>query len=133
MRRSRISVRLSDSQLEHLEANCRETERTITDIVHQALDAFLTPKAGIADSTGPPPRLFPPEEILTAVCKYFAWGGDMDPRAELKRQFIEVLACAFALTKVFPRDKAIQRLYLALRPLCPYFGMDTVRQSRGGR
>ena len=123
---SRISVRPSDSQVAQLEACCRETERTVTDIVHQALDAFLTPKGGIADSTGPPARLFPPEEILTDVFKYLAWGGDMDPRVELRRQFIEVLACTFALKKLFPRDKCIQTLYQALRPLCPQFGMDAV-------
>jgi hypothetical protein len=126
MKGNRITVRLSDGEMERLRGFCRETDSDISHAVIQALNALLSSKEGATPSTEAPARLFPPEEILTAICKYLAWGGDMDPRVELKRQFIEILACTFALTKLFPRDKGIQKLYLALRPLCPYFGMDTV-------
>lgn len=119
-------MRLSDDLSGRLQEFCREANTDTSHAVNRALEAFFTSREDVVASTRPPARVFPPEEILTAVCKYFAWGGDMDPRVELKRQFIEVLACAFALAKLFPRDEAIQELYQALRPLCPLFGMDTV-------
>ena len=125
-------MRLSDDLSGCLREFCRQSGTDTSHAVNQALNAFLAPKVG-ATSAETLARLFPPEEILTTVCKYLAWGGDMNPRAELKRQFIEILACTFALKRVFPRDTSVQMLYQALRPLCPYFGMDTVRQSRGDR
>ena len=126
MRGNRITIRLSDEEMERLRGFCHKTGVDMSHAVTQALNVLLSPKEDATPITEAPARLFPPEEILTAVCKYFAWGGDMDPRVELKRQFIEVLACAFALMKLFPRDKGIQKLYQALRPLCPQFGMDAV-------
>jgi hypothetical protein len=120
---NRICVRLSDSQNERLKLSCGETGQNVTDIVRQALDAFLGPDAGSAPTTGPAAHLYPPEEILTAIRKYFAW-GDGDPRAELKRQFTEILACAYALKKTFPRTAGIREVYEALRPLCQHFGID---------
>jgi hypothetical protein len=120
---TRISVRLSDSQNERLKQSCGDTGQNVTDIVHQALDAFLNPEAGLAPTTEPPARLFPPDQILTAIPKYLGWGNG-DARLELKRQFIEILACSFALKKTFPRTAGIRQLYEALRLLCQHFGMD---------
>ena len=70
MAKNRITVRLSDGQNERLQRSCRETGQNITEIVHQALDGFIGPEAGLAPVTGSPARLFPPEQILTAVWKY---------------------------------------------------------------
>jgi hypothetical protein len=123
MKGNRITVRLSDTEMDRLREFCRETGTDISHAVTAALNAFLTPKAAIVASTGSPLRLFPPEEILKPVCKYFAW-GNRDPRAELKRLFIEILACSFALKKIFPRTLGIREVYEALRPLCRHFGMD---------
>ena len=129
---NRITVRLSDGQMARLEAHCRETDTNVTDIVHHALDAFLTPKAGVIPSTGIPARSFPPDEILTAIPKYLGWGSN-DARPELRRLFTELLTCSFVLKRTFPRTPGIREVYEALRPLCRYFGMDTVRQSQGHR
>jgi hypothetical protein len=107
MARNRISVRLSDRQIARLKRSCGETGQNITGIVHQALDALLGPEAGLAPTTGRAAHLYPPEEILTAVRKYFAWGAG-DPRAEPKRQFTEILACSYALRKTFPRTAGIR-------------------------
>ena len=123
MKENRITVRLSDAQIARLKRSCGETGQNITAIVHQALDEFLGPDAGSAPTTGPAAHLYPPEEILTAVRKYFGW-GDGDPRVELKRQFTEILACSYALKKTFPRTAGIGEVYEALRPLCQHFGMD---------
>ena len=123
MDKKRITVRLSDGEIARLKQACGDTGQNTTDIVHQALDAFLGPDAGIAPKTGPAARQYPPEEILTPVRKYFAWGAG-DPRAELKHQFTEILACSFALKRTFPRTAGIREVYEALRPLCRHFGMD---------
>lgn len=120
---NRISVRLSDSQIARLQRSCGEANNNISDVVRKALDVFLSPDAGAAPIIGAPSRLYPPEEILTAVRKYFAWGAG-DPRAELRRQFTEILACSYALKKTFPRAAGIREVYEALRPLCQHFGMD---------
>ena len=125
MNGNRISVRLSDGQIARLKQVCGHAGQTTTDIVHQALDAFLGPDTDSVPKVRPAPRLYPPEEILTAVRKYFAWGAG-DPRAELKRQFTEILACSFALKRTFPRTPGIRELYEVLRPLCRHFGMDNV-------
>jgi hypothetical protein len=123
--RNRISVRLSDGQIARLRQACGDTGHNITDIIHQALDAFLSPDADLAPTTGPAAHLYPPEAILTAVRKYFAWGAG-DPRVELRRQFAEILACSYALKRTFPRTLGIGEVYAALRPLCKFFGMDNV-------
>jgi hypothetical protein len=123
MARNRITVRLSDGQIARLTQTCSGTGQNITDIIHQSLDAFLGPDAELALRTGPSAHLYPPEEILTAVRKYFAWGAG-DPRAELKRQFTEILACSYALRKTFPRTAGISELYVLLRSLCCHFGME---------
>jgi hypothetical protein len=120
---TRICVRLSDSQNERLKQSCGDTDQNVTDIVRQALDAFLSPEAGLTPITASPARLFPPEQILTAVRKYFAWGSG-DARLELKRQFTEILACSYALKKTFPRTVGIRELYESLRSLSQHFGMD---------
>jgi hypothetical protein len=125
MNGNRISVRLSDSQIARLTRSCDETGRNITDIVHQALDAFLAAESGSAPNNEPSVRLYPPDEILGAIPKYLGWGSG-DPRLELKRQFAELLAITFALKKTFPRTAGIRELYEALRPLCRHFGMDNV-------
>ena len=123
MPRNRITVRLSDGQISRLRLSCSETGQNITDIVHQALDAFFGPVARLGPKTGPAAHLYPPEEILTPVRKYFAWGAG-DPRAELKRQFTEILACSYALRKTFPRTAGISELYVVLRSLCCHFGVE---------
>jgi hypothetical protein len=120
---NRICVRLSDSQIARLRQACGDTHQNTTDIVRRALDEFLNPEAGLAPTTGRAIRLHPPEQILKPVCKYFAW-GDGDPRAELKRQFTEILACSYALKKTFPRTVGIRELYESLRSLSQHFGMD---------
>jgi hypothetical protein len=124
MKDNRITVRLSDSQIARLQQACGDTRQNTTDIVRQALDEFLNPEAGLAPlTTGRATRLHPPEQILTAVRKYFAWGSG-DARLELKRQFTEILACSYALKKTFPRTAGIREVYEALRPLCRHFGID---------
>jgi len=122
---NRISVRLSDAQIERLKLSCGEANNNISDVVRKALGVFLSPDAGAAPITGAPSRLYPPEEILKAIPKYLAWGSG-DARMELQRLFSELLACSFALKRTFPRTQGIKALYEALRPLCPFFGMDNV-------
>jgi hypothetical protein len=121
--KGRITVRLSDGEMERLRGFCRQTDTDISHAVIQALNALLSPKEDRTTRTGPPPHLFPPEQILTTIPKYLAWGSN-DARPELKRQFAELLACSFALKRTFPRTPGIREVYEALRPLCRHFGMD---------
>lgn len=123
MKGNRITVRLSDTEMGRLREFCRETQTDISHTVIDALNALLSPKEDTIPRTGPPARLFPPEQILTTIPKYLAWGSN-DARPELKRQFAELLAISFALRRTFPRTPGIREVYEALRPLCRHFGMD---------
>jgi hypothetical protein len=123
MKSNRITIRLSDEEMGRLREFRRESQTDISHAVIQALNALLSPKEDAAPRTGAPPHLFPPEQILTAIPKYLAWGSN-DARPELKRQLIEILACSYALKRIFSRTPGIREIYEALRPLCRYFGMD---------
>jgi hypothetical protein len=118
--------------MERLRGFCHKTGVDMSHAVTQALNVLLSPKEDATPITEAPARLFPPEQILTTIPKYLAWGSN-DARPELKRQFAELLACSFALKRTFPRTPGIGEVYEALRPLCRFFGMDTVRQSQGDR
>ena len=68
-------MRLADAPIARLQRSCGEANYNISDIILQAPDSFLGSDVRLAPSTGPAPHLHPPEEILTAVRKCFAWGA----------------------------------------------------------
>lgn len=112
----RISVRLNGDQSESLDRLCRETGSDVSQVVRQALDAFLVPKSGPESSSSPPKRLSPPEEIIPLTTAYLAWAGG-DARTELRKFFVQLLTVSFALKGLYPRTKGIKEVYDALLPL----------------
>jgi len=120
----RVSVRLSDDRLARLQRVCQETGCNVSHVVRQALDAFLPSESGAGSTnSGPPRRLSPPEQIFPLVAKYRAWGRG-DPRRELNRIFVELLAASFACKQLYPRTASIVDGYLGLLQLCRFFGLE---------
>ncbi len=119
----RISVRLPENQMEPLHRYCQEKNCDVSHVVRLALDAILGTDVSPATHHNCPQRLTPPEEIMQPVRKYFAW-GDGDPRDELRRLYIEVLAASYACRKLFPRIANVVNGYEGLLQLCRYFGLE---------
>jgi hypothetical protein len=119
----RVSVRLSDGQMEGLEACCRETGRTVTDIVREALEGFLASKSGSKPNNGPPKRLSPPEAIFVHIGAYLAAGG-RDLRKERNELYLQLLTLSFACVQLYPRTRNMAEGYEDLLQLCHQFGVD---------
>jgi ribbon-helix-helix CopG family protein len=112
----RISVRLGAGQTGRLEELCRQTGCDISDVVRQALEAFLTCKSSTGPNNAPYPRLSPPAAIIPLTTSYRAYGNG-DARKELKELFMQLLAAGFALKELYPRTKGPREIYEALLPL----------------
>jgi predicted DNA-binding protein len=113
----RISVRLKDDQLARLEKVCEETGNDVSQLVRQALDAFMSTKSDMElNSGGPRRRSSPPAGIIPLTTAYLAYGNG-DPRKELKALFVQLLAISFVLKDSYPRTKGIGEIYEALLPL----------------
>jgi hypothetical protein len=106
-----------------LQHYCEERNCDVSHVVRQALDTFLATDVGLAYRQDSPKRLTPPEAIMQPVGKYLAW-GDGDPREELRRLYIEILAASFACRKLFPRTASVVNGYEGLLQLCRYFGLE---------
>jgi hypothetical protein len=73
-RSRRISVRLSDVQMERLRQSCVATGHSVTHVVNEALDTFLATESGTRPSGAPIRRMSPPEEITRFTSRYLALG-----------------------------------------------------------
>ncbi len=119
---ARISVRLSDGQLERLQRLCQQTGCDVSHLVRQALDTLLANGSASGLGEAPKRRLSPPERVFDLVPRYLGWvRGDL--REERNRLFRELLAASFVTKKHYPRTAGVVEGYQALLQLCEFFGL----------
>jgi len=87
----RLSVRLSDREMDRLTQFCDKTGLTMTFAVEKALDVLLADPAEAEPIGTSSKRLAPPAQITSLMTKYRAWGRG-DPREELYRLYTELAA-----------------------------------------
>jgi len=118
----RISVRLTETQIQRLEDLCLESGCEVSHLVRHAIDEFLKAKFGEPATGNDAKRLSPPEQIIPLTAQYRAWGrGDL--RTELKTKFADLLALSFTCRDLYPRTTNVVEGYEALLKLHRHFGL----------
>lgn len=109
----RITVRLNEQLHNLLKKTCDDSGHDLTTVVRKALESVLNSGEDSRQEDGNEIVTVPPEDIYEKVGRYLAWGrGDL--RVELKKQYIEILATAFAAQRHFPRTPGIKEAYAGL-------------------
>jgi len=122
----RLSVRLSQSQLDRLRERCQQAGLDTSYVVRLALDAFLANDQGAAGSGSVPQRLHPPDAAIQRTGPYIAWGrGDRgDLRDKRRDLFLELVAAAFVCKNQWSRTPGVVEGYVGLLQLCKFFGVQ---------
>ncbi|MBN2319871.1 MAG: hypothetical protein JXR49_12370 [Acidobacteria bacterium] len=116
----RITVRLNENLHDHIKRHCDDTGCDVTAVVRKALGSFFSKDEESRQNEGDEIITVPPEEIYDRVGNYLAWGrGDL--RAEFKRQFVEILATAFATQRHFPKTPGVKEAYAGLLQISSHF------------
>src|SRR5437773_2005015 len=117
----RITVRLSNEGYEKLRTRSRDAGFDLSFLVRNAIAKCLDSEVAGAQTGTPPVNRTMPAEAFVLTGPYRAWSGDL--RAEVRRQFTQLLAASHTCAQHWPKTPGVRESYAGLLELCSLFGL----------
>lgn len=118
----RISVGISADSRNRVDEHAAHGGVSTSIVVRQAIDAYVQDPSTGQNASAKRPLLSLPEELASQVQIYMGW-TDCDLRIKRQKDYLELLALAYACKNLYPRTPGMLEGYTELLQLGQFFGI----------